>query len=109
MLIILISKKAVGFFELYSEYWALFKLPVKRYAVSKRTSVWEFSQEFLLWGVHQRDFSGMGLSQQKVFTSLLATTLGVQDPSVDPSLSLDKLLSTKIVFWVDILQLTRTD
>lgn len=49
----------------------------------------------------------MGLSQEKVFSSWPATTLGIQDGSVSLSLSQDELLSTKTVFRVDVLQLTR--
>jgi hypothetical protein len=63
---------------------------------------------FLLRGIHRKDCSDTGLSQKKVFSSWLATTLGIPDASVALSLSLNELLRTKTVFWVDILQLART-
>ena len=50
----------------------------------------------------------MGFSQHKVFISQLVATLGVQDPSVAPSLSQGKPLSTKPMFWSVILQLIGT-
>jgi hypothetical protein len=50
----------------------------------------------------------IALCQQKVFIRHPATTMDVQDPSVTPSLFQDDLLSTKTMFCVDILQLTRT-
>lgn len=63
---------------------------------------------FLLWGIHRKDCSDMGLSQLEVFSSRPTTTLGIPDASVALSLSPDELLRTKTVFWVDILQLART-
>ena len=55
------------------------------------------------------DCSDMGLNQWKVFISCLVIMLGTQDLSVALSLSQGELLSTqKNMFWVDILQLTRT-
>ena len=63
----------------------------------------------LCCGVFTReDCSDMGLNQHKVFISWLVATLGVQDPSVSPSLSQGKPLSTKTVFWSVILQLIGT-
>lgn len=43
----------------------------------------------------KEDGSDLGLSQQKVFISQLATTLGVLDPNVALSLSQGQLLGTK--------------
>jgi alpha-amylase/alpha-mannosidase (GH57 family) len=50
----------------------------------------------------------MALSQLKVFISHLATTMDVLDPSVTSNLFQGGLSRTKTMFWVDILQLTRT-
>ena len=52
--------------------------------------------------------SDLGLSRQKVFTRRALTTLSVQNLSVAPKLSQGELLRTKSMFWVGILQLTRT-
>lgn len=49
----------------------------------------------------------MGLSQWKVFISWV-TILGVWDRRVALSLSQGEILSTKTMFWLDIVQLTRT-
>lgn len=43
----------------------------------------------------REDGSDLGVSQQKVFISPLATTLGILDPSVALSLSQGQLLGTK--------------
>jgi hypothetical protein len=50
----------------------------------------------------------MALSQLKVFIRHLATTMDVLDPSVVPNFFQGGLSRTKTMFWVDILQLTRT-
>lgn len=52
---------------------------------------------FYCGAVTREDFSDMGLSQEKIFISQLATALGVQDPSVAPHLSQDELLNTKVM------------
>lgn len=52
----------------------------------------------------REDYSDTGSVLQKVFISWLTTTLGSQDPSRAHSLSQGEILSTKHIFWVDILQ-----
>lgn len=47
----------------------------------------------------KEDWSDMGLSQKKDFTSWPMTKLGVRDPRVVLSLSQGDLLSTKTIFW----------
>lgn len=56
----------------------------------------------------REDLSDMGFSQYKVLIIRLAITLDVGDPTVALCLSKDELLSTKAMFWVDILELTQT-
>lgn len=54
----------------------------------------------------REDCLEVGLSQKKVFVSWLMPVLSIQDSSAALSLSHGELLSTKTVFWVNILQLT---